>query len=897
MAEMLIVVAIIGVLSAVAFVAVAAHQRSMAQLEWDAVAKELFIAAQNHLTTAESQGYPGITSVTQYGTEATNMGDAKDVEGNSTVYYYKVSGGVEPSAAVDMFELMLPFGSVDETVRGGSYYIRYRTNPGVVLDVFYWSDTGSNKRYAPRNPSFSDLYNIRGEDKKSDRKKFLVGWYGVDEETETATNIETGAELLPPTIEVENAEKLTVTVINNGTKTPSVTDIVSLKLIITGQDSGAKAAVNLKDTKGDEAFSKRMKPTASNYTVTLDCITALDESNGSLHFEAINDSTSDSGITLQEESGVKKFFIPGENITVQAVAYSTNTLTNIAYSAERTTNSLFADVSKKTPEGDDGIYADTYAEWTEDSDYVFTAPGENDPWITAMIGSIRHLENLDSTISYLDKNDSIDADHPNGKLNITNAVQIADLDWKGIKDAAAIYYADATPATTDHLSFVPVVPSHYSGTAATTITLAYNGMGFEKITTPTTDPVTGAITNSTSYNAVSHSIKNIVVDIPAPVAGATHVVASGGLFDTLSGGSVKNLELVDFNVSMASGHAGTLAGTVSGNATISNVIAHNTPEYETELAKIDETKTTVKAASGNAGGLVGYMNAGTALSKCAAALIVNATGGDAGGLVGAVGTGTACTVAGCYSGGHTEDDDLSGSDAVVYNKTNYNVTATATGTAPNLVGGTAGGLIGNAGAAVITNSYSTCSVFGKYAGGFVGTGTGSVTNCYATGLVWGGEVTTETVTENEVETTKTTMTEKRDQEGAFAYSFSGSISNCNYFEIVNEREEKDGSGELTGGYDYLKALASGDNANIKALDETAAAFNDFSGSDWMDAVPYNTTLKTYYGEGTKTDTTRYILKTVEQLDASSTIGVTATDFVATHYGDWPAPEIFVINTK
>jgi len=57
MAEMLIVVAIIMVLSGVAFIAVASHQRSMAQLERDTVAKEIFVAAQNHLTMAESQGY------------------------------------------------------------------------------------------------------------------------------------------------------------------------------------------------------------------------------------------------------------------------------------------------------------------------------------------------------------------------------------------------------------------------------------------------------------------------------------------------------------------------------------------------------------------------------------------------------------------------------------------------------------------------------------------------------------------------------------------------------------------------------------------------------------------------------------------------------------------------
>jgi prepilin-type N-terminal cleavage/methylation domain-containing protein len=60
LAEMLIVVAIIGVLGGVAFVAVWNYQRSMGQLERDGIAKEIFVAAQNHLTAAYGEGYLGL---------------------------------------------------------------------------------------------------------------------------------------------------------------------------------------------------------------------------------------------------------------------------------------------------------------------------------------------------------------------------------------------------------------------------------------------------------------------------------------------------------------------------------------------------------------------------------------------------------------------------------------------------------------------------------------------------------------------------------------------------------------------------------------------------------------------------------------------------------------------
>ena len=59
MAEVLVVVAIILILAGVAFIGLLQYQRNMARLERDAIAKEIFIAAQNHLTMSKSENYPG----------------------------------------------------------------------------------------------------------------------------------------------------------------------------------------------------------------------------------------------------------------------------------------------------------------------------------------------------------------------------------------------------------------------------------------------------------------------------------------------------------------------------------------------------------------------------------------------------------------------------------------------------------------------------------------------------------------------------------------------------------------------------------------------------------------------------------------------------------------------
>ena len=104
LAEMLIVVAIIGVLAGVSFIGVDRYQRSMHQIEYDGIAKELFIAAQNHLSMADSQGL-----VKKNGKSGTAAAGYTDLDGNSKsdVYYYVVPG--ESEGGDGILSLMLPF--------------------------------------------------------------------------------------------------------------------------------------------------------------------------------------------------------------------------------------------------------------------------------------------------------------------------------------------------------------------------------------------------------------------------------------------------------------------------------------------------------------------------------------------------------------------------------------------------------------------------------------------------------------------------------------------------------------------------------------------------------------------------------------------------------------------
>ena len=745
MAETLIVVAIVAILGAVSFIGVLQYQRSLAQFERDGIAKEIFVAAQNHLTMAENQGYLGLGN-TQFGTEE------KDINNRGTgIYYLVVNQGVcYPAEGKRILDLMLPLAAVDETVRlGGSYIIRYQAEPAILLDVFYCSAAGTRFGYSLSQTHYATVLGLRDTNDadykmKMQRRRFdgaVLGWYGG----ESARELTLGEKMEAPTVEIINAEKLYVTVSD-----PNYNNSEGyLTLIVTGNTSQKEKTFILR--KGSETSLSLPSQvtydgTTHVYTVILDDITTQGR-----HFKNLMDG-----------------FIPGEDITVQAVAFSNSVLTNIEYSAEKTANSLFASVEASTSGG------------------VID---------TAFISNIRHLENLGDNLSAVQYSDT------NNKLAITNAKQTTDLNWadfltsvktgsESIKiyavDSTALYNNDAANDT-----YWPVNPSY-----------------------------------ALNYDGQNHTISNI----DAKSSG------NAGLFGELkkvssTESSVSNLMLVDFSIESTgeNANAGALAGALTG-AKVTNVVARNSNSLSTAAV-------TVSVGYGAAGGLVGSAASNSTILYSAASLSVSSESGSAGGLVGTMTDGK---ISACYAGGHTENG--------IYDSDNYNVI-----TYNPLEGSYTGGLVGYAGAAQIENSYTTCSAKGATAGGLVGTANGTITNCYATGLVSG-----------------TTAA------GAFAGTYTGSYIAGKYFEIINPDLPAIGGTVPDSGVD------------VTAFDENLSTYNEFIGepSVWQSAGAYDTTLIMYF-QG------QYGLRTVKQLDNT----VPDSCLVITHYGDWPAPELLVENVK
>lgn len=716
--EVLLVLAIISVLSGVGFVEVNAYMRDMTKLEYDGYAKEIFIAAQNHLAMAESQGYL-----------AKNVFGESDDENGGYYFVSNVDGGTSVNDSDSVLGLMLPAASLDETIRSGNYIVRYDKQTAQILDVFYWSVSGRyshqyDNDYADFMSKRKSADELKTYNKETDSNtNSVIGYFGGVE----AASIPRGETLQAPMITVINGDTLRVEIID-----PNINEKKHLlQLIVKGSKTYAETpglgckVFTLKEKDADPA-------SGGAYSFMLDDITAKES-----HFS--------------EKLGMH----PGEDITLQAkVSYAANDdQLGMAYSPEKTTNSLFGDGTK---------------------------PGEG----KVVISSIRHLENLDQSVSKMDL--SVFGVSSSGTLS---AVQTTDLKWKDfLKTGENIVPLDGTAPEKE--KYYPVTPGYQ---------LSYDGDG------------------------------HAVYDVSVKSAG------NAGMFGTLDYGSaVSDLKLVNFNITGE--NSGALAGAAGKEhaetkVAVTNVLAINNGNGEPDIV-----------GSGSVGGLIGSAT-DAKIVKCAAAMLVRSTGGNAGGLIGTVTGRTEITA--CYSGGHTEDGCYTD---------NYNVTGAQA----------AGGLIGASAGAGITYSYSTCSVSGKTAeGGFVGSAAGGhMENCYAAGRVDPG-------TEN--------------AKGAFAGN-SVSATNCHYYMIVNEiapvnSSEKD--------YSYLPPypLADAETEANMAFDWSAQTFDTFVGGDRKAARPYDSTLLGYYRG-------KYGLLTAEQLGAS---GVERTDYVSAHYGDWPAPEIWVIN--
>lgn len=562
--EALVVVAIIGILGTIIFMSVVDYLRSTTKLEYDGYAKSIFVAAQNHLTMAEHEGYLGRK---YFGvSESSSQGIYRFVVKNGVDEDWKKSSEYKENGSI--LDLILPYGSVDETVRAGSYIIRYQKDPAQVLDVFFWSEDG-RYAYSYTANDYTDnlLPNKNNSDKLRDYGGSIIGYYGGAD-----ANAARGEKLTAPKLQLFNEDRLYVLVDdpNNG-----ITG-AQLKVTVRGLSSGEiKEFVLKRDTTENNYWDS----TLEQYRIVLDDVT-----DAGSHFAQVCDG-----------------LIPGENIKVEAVAYNDTAFTNVAYSAAQTTNSLFGDV-------------------TLDGSVDVTGLEPKD-LKTADVTSIRHLENLDPKISGLELNSE--------GLSVQ---QTSDLNWNDFRvaiddkepDKVCVYNLSNVYGSNETGCYEPISPDYkmsYDGKNHIIRDLKINSKSYAGLFGGPSAAVSisnlqledcavsGQVAGTLAGCLQGGTVSNVLVcqskDADAAVGVEATAGYAGGLIGEAYGTTVEGSATAVY-VSCSSDNSAHGAGGLIGNANKASIVGCYSAGFTVAGAYDDqESSFTVHADAGSAGGLIG----------------------------------------------------------------------------------------------------------------------------------------------------------------------------------------------------------------------------------------------------------------------------------------------------
>ena len=217
--EMLITVAITVILVAVSIINVVPYMWNLRLKDADQAAHEIYLAAQYHLNAAASTGALSTYTRDDLGQEDELYKKSYyESAGAQNIYDIVVSPDTKKPAILDE---ILPYGSVDETMRsGGSYIITYDYDSATVLGVFYsyagrsygykfTSDVLKSQKEALKKAMASEKGNISSDEAKSFRRHFpdgkagkTIGFYGGKDSDSAAVKSDA------PGLNIDNGDTL-----------------------------------------------------------------------------------------------------------------------------------------------------------------------------------------------------------------------------------------------------------------------------------------------------------------------------------------------------------------------------------------------------------------------------------------------------------------------------------------------------------------------------------------------------------------------------------------------------------------------------------------------------------------------------------------------------------------
>ena len=824
LAEFLVVIAIITILAGVSFVAAIRYQRRLRRMEMDHTAKEIFLAAQNQLSLETANG-----SIERLLAEKKE--DSEEIgtpmgEENEGLYYILYQAKADTNDNEGIRNRLLPFGSIDETVRqDGNYVIIYEPEAGTVRAVWYsdqyvFAATDLLSDELAQAAQNADLREQFGTDKKP------IGYYVGD--TIQNPSVEPPMKLEKVTMELHNEEILYATIYDPNKELESKYD---LKFWIEGVSSGAKGSILLTSGEMDTKRFRRVG-TSRKYTVVLDDITTE-----GLRFADLN-STSKKSVLKFQKSGMQ--FIPGEDVKVYVESLPKGSDAAVAVSTVYQTNSLFQNTT---------------------SDKI-------------LISNMRHLENLDERVSEFDLLKEDAAEHKNNAEKIGLSIsedtqqftvsQQSDMSWEtfrenvaklnynpneveSIKSQISVFYSisklgEKKEEKSYDGCYVPVEPKFalsYEGNGHRIQDLAVN----EYIKSISKGKVNGISQKVKNYGAggvfgeIKYDLNVNNVKLVRPVitsgAGVGALIGFGNdpEFEAAPNNATLNIDveniLVQYPMITSNGEkistssmevdAGALIGAFNGaKLTVKKATAINSyreklsenPEV-TDQTPEEESKYRIKSEYGAAGGLIGSVNGSLAVSDCAVSVYVDAKG-FAGGLVANVKTvdnqSQQVTIENSYVGGHTANgkfviDSLPQNEGFDEKQGRYNIVSR---------GEIAGGLaaILPAGSS-IARTYVTASVY------IFSTGYAPVYTSFD------DKQKMHTASDKQQEAafvtvygkinTNSTASVPGKTASAFPYCYSASVVNGNravsYAETLKQYFQAEATGEKRAAYPYDKTLA------------------------------------------------------------------------------------------
>ncbi len=608
LAEVLTVVAIIGILLAVAIPNVLAYYRSLKLTELDDSAKTIFMAAQSRLT-----------AMTAAGEDLTALGTSKTVSVPGVGYVELTP--VTEDANLDTIVLG---GSIESQLHDGHYVVEIFPDSGVVYAVWYWEDDGDfeySKAYTTVNPD------------KSDRLKNgnMVGYYGgpgFDSNVERLKLNQTPI----PSLQVTNAEELLLTITVPRDATGPI-DTVKANVTITASGGGEEVSIFSKIVGNDDVDLVEGSDVYTG-TIALDTLKTDYPNTPSKAAWSVGKSFKN---WVETVSGSGIYTItPGANfdITVKVTAYDAGGNKYISQRVYwRDVNSLFADVEEITDPA--GLGTGKY---------------------TAHIAYGRHLQNLNKDTSGVTD-------------TITSAVQTRNIDFDatGVSDVyswAKTYGTAAKPIR----NFTPIKNdklTSYNGAGLAISELLIDETGenvglfgttaaeLKKIRLVNAD-VTGGnnvgalagqyngtvITNCGAYvDEVSKPATVAAVEHPydeLTVEGAEHV---GGLVGNITSAAALSQSFASVKVTGAT-DVGGLVGQVNSNSAFTNCYSGgHTVDGKYVSANV--------AGDQNVGGLIGGVDdstgsgytltfSGNNYSTCSVGITVAANQSTCGQLIGTV---------------------------------------------------------------------------------------------------------------------------------------------------------------------------------------------------------------------------------------------------------------------